>query len=150
MTENCIITINGRVEPGIPSFSEEDCESIELITRGFFARKDDNFFISYKESETTGYEGCTTTVKISSDARRVTMMRLGPASSQLVIEKGTRHICHYETGVGSMSLGVAADEIVQNLNDQGGEATFSYTLDSESQLLSRNQVHLTVKLANPS
>lgn len=150
LPENCIITINGRVEPGDPQFSEEDCDTIELITRGYFARKGSNFFISYRESEATGYDGCTTTVKITGDSRCVTMLRFGSAQSQLVIEKGTRHICHYETGVGAMTLGVAADEIEQNLSDEGGEATFSYTLDTDTQLLSRNRVRLTVRMATPS
>ena len=150
LPENCIITINGRVEPGTPSFTEEECDTIELITRGYFTRKGNNFFISYRESEATGYEGCTTTVKIAEDSRQVTMFRFGSAQSQLVIEKGTRHICHYETGVGAMSLGVAADEIEHSLTDEGGEATFSYTLDSNAQLLSRNCVRLTVRLADPS
>ncbi len=150
LPENCIITINGRVEPGNPQLAEEECDTIELITRGYFARKGNNFFISYRESEATGYEGCTTTVKITGDSRQVTMLRFGPAQSQLVIEKGTRHICHYETGVGAMTLGVAADEIEQNLTDEGGEAAFSYTLDSNAQLLSRNCVRLTVRMATPS
>ena len=81
-------------------------------------------------------------------SRCVTMLRFGPAQSQLVIEKGTRHICHYETGVGAMTLGVAADEIEHNLTDEGGEASFSYTLDTDAQLLSRNCVRLRVRLAD--
>ena len=38
----------------------------------------------------------------------VSMTRFGKTSSQLIIEKGIRHLCHYETGYGSISLGVAA------------------------------------------
>lgn len=148
LPENCIITINGRVESGNPQVNEDSCDTIELITRGYFTRKGENFFITYHESEATGYKGCTTTVKIAGDSRCVTMLRFGPAPSQLVIEKGTRHICHYETGVGAMTLGVAADEIEHNLTDEGGEASFSYTLDTDAQLLSRNCVRLRVRLAD--
>ena len=76
------------------------------------------------------------------------MLRYGPAASQLIIEKGVRHLCHYETGYGSMTLGVAADEILNHLSEEGGKVTFSYTLDSDQDVvLSRNLVTITVKRA---
>ena len=67
---------------------------------------------------------------MAEDARKVSMLRFGKQSSQLIIEKGTRHLCHYETGYGSVSLGVAADVIEQRLDENGGRLKFSYTLDS--------------------
>ena len=74
------------------------------------------------------------------------MTRFGKTSSQLIIEKGIRHLCHYETGYGSISLGVAADVIEHNLLPDGGELQFSYTLDSGAEtLISRNSVLITVE-----
>ena len=56
-----------------------------------------------------------------------------------------RHICHYETGFGSVSLGVAADVIELDLTDAGGRLQFSYTLDSGGEnFISRNLVDITV------
>ena len=73
------------------------------------------------------------------------MLRYGKAQSQLVIEKGTRHLCHYETGYGAVSLGVAADEIEHELSSNGGHVKFSYTLDSGSEdFISRNLVDINV------
>lgn len=73
------------------------------------------------------------------------MTRFGKVPSQLVIEKGVRHICHYETGFGSVSLGVAADVIELDLTDAGGQLQFSYTLDSGGEnFISRNLVDITV------
>ena len=68
-------------------------------------------YITYKETDATGYAGCTTTVKAEENGRRVSMLRFGPVPGQLIVEKGVRHICHYETGQGSLSLGLTADEI---------------------------------------
>ena len=142
MNEDFLICIDGRMEQA----GEND--SVELMTRGSFVRRGGSFFITYKESETTGYAGCTTTVKVAEDAGKVTMLRFGPAASQLIIEKGTRHLCHYETGYGSMTLGVAADEIENRLTDEGGQVKFSYTLDADKDtVLSRNLVTITVKKA---
>ena len=125
MNEDFLIRIDGRMEQG------DESDSVQLMTRGSFVRRGGSFFISYKESETTGYEGCTTTVKVAKDESKVSMTRFGPAAGQLVVEKGIRHLCHYDTGYGAMTLGVAADEIHSRLTDEGGEVEFSYTLDAD-------------------
>ena len=121
-------------------------DTVELMTRGNFVQRGNSYYIVYAETEATGYAGCTTTVRVSQDARLVSMTRFGKTSSQLIIEKGIRHLCHYETGYGSISLGVAADVIEHNLLPDGGELQFSYTLDSGAEtLISRNSVLITVE-----
>lgn len=138
MDQSYLICIDGAME------QDGESDRIQLKTRGSFVRRGGSFFITYEESETTGYAGCVTTVKVAEDGQRVAMLRYGRAASQLIIEKGVRHVCHYDTGVGALSLGVAADEIEQHLSDEGGEVRFSYTLDSGTQELSRNLVKITV------
>ena len=138
MDQSYLICIDGAME------QDGEKDRIQLKTRGSFVRRGGSFFITYEESETTGYAGCVTTVKVAEDGRRVAMLRYGRAASQLIIEKGVRHVCHYDPGVGALSLGVAADEIEHALTDEGGEVRFSYTLDSGTQELSRNLVKITV------
>ena len=142
MQENYIITINGTMEQG------DESDSVQLMTRGSFIRKNNNFFISYNETEATGYQGCVTTVKVADSGSIVSMLRFGSAPSQLIIEKGKRHVCHYETGSGALDLGIAADEIDMNLHDDGGRLKFSYLIDVDTQSVSRNIVDITVKPAN--
>ena len=127
--ENYLITIKGTMEQN----GEND--TVELMTRGNFVQRGNSYYIVYAETEATGYAGCTTTVRVSQDARLVSMTRFG-----------NRHLCHYETGYGSISLGVAADVIEHNLLPDGGELQFSYTLDSGAEtLISRNSVLITVE-----
>ena len=140
MNYNCLICIDGTLD------QQGEQERIQLKTRGSFLRRGNSFFITYEETEATGYAGCTTTVKVAADESRVAMLRFGPASSQLIIEKGVRHVCHYETGVGALTLGVAADEIRCPHTDAGGQAFFSDTLDDGTQELSRNLVEVSVTL----
>ena len=140
MEEKYLITIKGTME------QRGDTDTVELMTRGSLVHKDGAYYIVYKETEATGYEGCTTTVKVADDARKVSMLRFGKQTSQLVIEKGTRHLCHYETGYGAISLGVSADVIEHALDENGGKLQFSYTLDSGAEtLISRNSVLITVE-----
>ena len=139
MRENYLITINGTMER-----DDGEVDSVRLMTRGNFVRRGACYFITYRETEAPGYQGCITTVKVEGQDR-VSMLRYGTAPSQLYIEKGRRHVCHYETGHGSMSLGVAADEIESRLDDDGGRVTFSYYLDMDAQNISKNIVDITVK-----
>ena len=151
LKEDYIIRIKSRIEQHVeePAEEEEKEEFVELMTRGSLVHKDGAYYIVYKETETTGYEGCTTTVKVAEDARKVSMLRFGKQSSQLIIEKGTRHLCHYETGYGSMTLGVTADEIVNELTEKGGTVRFAYLLDANSaDLVSRNRLEVTVTHVN--
>ena len=150
LKEDYIIRIKSRIEQRLdePAAEEEKEEFVELMTRGQFVQKGGSYYITYKETETTGYEGCTTTLKIAADGSRVAMLRFGKgggAGTQLLIEKGKRNLCHYETGYGSVSLGVAADVIEHRLDENGGELKFSYTLDSGAEsFISRNLVDITV------
>lgn len=140
--EDYLIKVVGSQES-----DDDQHETISLMTRGEFVCKDHNYYITYKESDTTGYAGCTTTVKAALDGSKVSMLRFGPAPGQLIVEKGVRHICHYETGQGSLSLGLTADEIDCELKEDGGRLRFSYLLDFGEETLSRNTVDITVRRA---
>ena len=82
LKENYIIRIKSRIE------QDGETEQIELMTRGSFSMRDGSYYITYRETETTGYEGNVTTLKIAADASRVALLRFGPQASQLIIEKG--------------------------------------------------------------
>lgn len=140
MKENYLINIEGTMD------QEGEIDKVSLMTRGSFLRKNDSFFISYRETEATGYDGNITTVKVD-DNGKVSMLRHGSMPSQLIIEPGRRHVCHYDSGYGVLSLGVAADEIENKLSARGGKLRFSYTLDSGNAQISRNEVKITVREA---
>ena len=84
----------------------EETDKIELMTYGSFLKKAGSYYISYKETETIGFAGCTTTIKIAEDGSRVALLRFGKVNTQLVIQRDYRNICYYETEVGPITLGV--------------------------------------------
>ena len=127
----------------------EETDKIELMTYGSFLKKAGSYYISYKETETIGFAGCTTTIKIAEDGSRVALLRFGRANAQLMIERGRRNLCHYETDVGSLTLGVTGDGIECGLTEKGGRAIFSYLLDAEdARIISRNTLEMTVQHVN--
>lgn len=122
---------------------EEDEDSIELFTVGSYYKRNGHYYIAYDESEATGFDGTHTVVRVEDG--RVTMIRSGGTKSQLIIERGKRHQCHYDTGVGSMTIGVSGDKVVSDLDDHGGNLEFSYSLDVNTMLTSENSVSIRVR-----
>lgn len=138
MKQDVLITIKGiqRVD--------EDKDVVELMTTGSFYEKNGKFYIIYDESEATGFDGTRTTVKVEED-RCVTMTRSGRSRSQIIIERGVRHQCSYDTGYGSMTIGVWGDKIISELTNEGGELEFKYSLDLNTALTSEHTVNIKVQ-----
>ena len=88
MKKDVIIEIRGVYR------QEGDEDEIELFTTGSYYKRNGNYFIAYDESEATGFEGTRTLLKVESNDR-VTLSRSGASKSQLIIERGVRHQCHY-------------------------------------------------------
>ena len=152
LKEDYIIRIKSRIEQRLdePAAEEEKEEFVELMTRGSFVLKGGSYYVTYRETETTGYEGCTTTIKIAADGSRVALLRFGPANAQLIIERDRRSICHYETEVGPLTLGVTGDGIECSLTETGGTARFSYLLDADDpiSIINRNTLEISVQKPN--
>ena len=128
----------------------EETDKIELMTYGSFLKKAGSYYISYKETETIGFAGCTTTIKIAEDGSRVALLRFGRISTQLIIERDRRNICYYETEVGPVTLGVTGDGITSALTEKGGTATIRYLLDADdpTSLINRTTLELRVEHVN--
>ena len=118
-------------------------DTVELLTCGRFYRRNNSYWLSYDESETTGFEGHKTTLHIEKD--KVTMRRSGLSESQLVVQSGTRHQCLYDTGFGAITVGVNGRAVKSTLDDNGGVIDFSYSMDINTALTSENRVIIEVK-----
>ena len=136
MKKDAMITIKGIYD------AEGSKDTIELLTCGRFYRRNNSYWVSYQETETTGFEGHKTTLHIEPD--KVTMRRSGVSESQLVVQKGVRHQCLYDTGFGAMTIGVSGKEVKSTLSDLGGTVDFSYSMDINTALTSENRVIISV------
>jgi len=119
-------------------------DETELFTRGRYYRRNSSYYITYDESEATGYEGCKTTLKVEA-SNKVTLTRSGADRAQLVVERGNRNIGHYGTELGDLMIGVNPKVIDSHLTDEGGRLRFSYSLDINTSLFSENEVYINVE-----
>lgn len=137
MKKNVILTIKGvQSIPGMPS------DTVEIATCGQLSKKNNSYWLSYEESALTGFAGYKTTLHIEDN--RVTMHRTGKTESNLIIEKGMRHLCSYGTEFGLMNIGIMGSQIKNNLNESGGKVDFSYTMDIDTALASTQHITIDV------
>lgn len=138
MKKEVLINIKGIQHVG----GEKDVT--ELFTQGNFYKRNSSYYVSYSESEATGYGEGHTTIKIDPQSR-VTLVRSGPVRSHLVIVPGERNVGHYAVEGGDLMIGVDAKKVTSTLTDEGGDLYFSYALDVNASLLSENEVFINVK-----
>ena len=119
-------------------------DSIEVITTGDMRREDGKIIITYPEfSEEDPNIRTDTTVVF--DGSVLSIERRGEMSSRLMLEKGRRHRCLYETPMGQMMIGIFTDSITAQMSDAGGEICASYQLDFNNSAVSYNEFRITVK-----
>lgn len=139
MNKNVIISLVGS------QTVEQDTNRIELVTEGKYYKKGNSYYITYKESEVTGLEGTTTTLKVSDSV--ITLMRFGTVNSQLVFEQGQKHISYYDTTHGAFTIGVRANTVDINVDDNGGEIRIDYQLELDNAEVGENDFYMQIREA---
>ena len=123
--------------------ADGESDVIELTTNGTLKRSGNGWELSYNETEATGMGGTVTTLDITQ--HRLNLMRSGTHPSMLVLEKNRRHHCNYNTPYGTIDLGTYTSELSYDLDDEGGQVSFSYTLGFNGGVSSAHTVHITVQ-----
>ena len=92
--------------------------------------------LRYLETELTGMGSTTTVIQITGE--EVTMMRQGEVYSQMVFRQGKRHLSHYRTPYGEMTIGVNARHVLVDMDENGGELELDYDIEMDHVLSGRN------------
>ena len=122
---------------------EEETGEITLNTTGSYTQRGGTRFIAYKEYDTDDPKVSYTSV-LKVEPGKVTMMRSG-SSTRLILEEGRRHLCLYDTGYGTLSVGVFTSDLTSSLGERAGRVDIKYTLDIDSNLSSSNEITVEVK-----
>ena len=136
MNKEVLITIEDHHE------IDGEKEGLEMTTLGTIEGDGDNYILRYSESG--DFDGCDVSLEVKNRCM-VTMTRAGAFETQLIIEKGERHNCCYETPAGELMLGVFAKDVTSSVEENGGTLTLDYTLDFNAGLISENYLVITVK-----
>ena len=143
MNKNVIISVKGtQVSP------DNDTNMLELVTEGKYYKKGDSYYVTYKESEVTGMDGTTTTLKVADG--KVTLMRFGAVNSQFIFEEGQKHMSYYDTAYGAFTIGVLANKVDIDVNDRGGEIWVDYQLEIDNNKSGENDFYMLIREAGQS
>ncbi len=123
---------------------DNDTDKVEVLTTGNYIKKNGHSYINYKEYDRDNPNDCYDNL-IKVEENMVTITRKGPMRSQLMLEKGRRHQCVYQTIAGDLMIGVFTKTLKSTLNEKGGTLEVSYTLDFNTDLVSENSFKIEVK-----
>ena len=127
---------------------DSDTDQIEFTTDARYGFKDGSYFVSYVESQLLEVDGEVKTTLFVKPDNSIILQRKGAYNSCMVIEKGIRNNCFYQTPHGELSLGIFGEKVFSRLNNNGGEISMKYTIDTGSQMLSRNNVNISIREVN--
>lgn len=121
----------------------EDPEIMEFMTEGKHYIKNNAHYIVYEESEISGMKGCMTTLKL--EEAKIKMKRYGEANSELMFEKGKRHVSDYITPYGNFKLTILTQILEWNINEESkGKIHIKYDLSMQSVMESTNEMEIEV------
>ena len=118
-------------------------EVVEMTTAGTMEPVTDGWRLCYDETEATGLQGTVT--HLIATAERVELERTGAHPSMLILEKGQRHHCTYNTPYGAIDLGTYASAVDNKLHAGGGKLNFSYTLGFNGSVSAEHSINITVR-----
>jgi len=95
-------------------------DGMEFITEGRFGRRGDAMYLIYEESELSGVEGYTTSLKVQGE--KVRMKRYGDEGglqTAIEFEKGRKFTGWYETPFGTVAIEVLTNGVDNQLDPAG-------------------------------
>lgn len=118
-------------------------DKTELVTEGEYAVRNGKYLLRYKEHLADVGGDCSTVIKI--DDSTVVMSRTGNVNTQMIFEDGKRHMSHYETPLGSFTIGVSTEMLKTEVNEAGGDVEIKYILDINNSAQVENYLHLNIR-----
>ena len=141
MNKEVIISIEGQEM--VPELGEENVT--ELVTEGKYYKKGDKHYISYKETEVTGFEETTTMLKIEKD--RVALTRYGQVNTHMVFAPGEKHVGYYDTPYGSFTVGIVSNDVKVDFKNHSGKIDIHYMLEIDNSTKAEHTLSLNVREA---
>lgn len=121
---------------------DDDPGTIELVTSGHMDSGSGDYILTYQEN-TDGEMPTRTTLLVG--AGTVTLLRSGDINTQMVFEKGRRHLTYYDTTEGSLLVGILARQVESSLCEQGGRIDMIYDVEIDHALAGENRVTIDVR-----
>ena len=130
----------------IRSYEEGDGEPevVDFTTDGKMTSTSYGYCIVYHESELTGMEGTTTTIRVE-ETPRLTLSRRGTVSARMTFEKDKRNLTAYNVEQGQLTIGLYTFDLSQDIGPKGGSIHVGYTVEFDSHVAGVRTLDVTVR-----
>jgi uncharacterized beta-barrel protein YwiB (DUF1934 family) len=133
-----------RVSTSIRNSGESDFNSFELVTEARYEEKGGCHYIFYDESELSGMEGTTTSIKIDA-VPTVALKRSGGNTSHMLYEKGKKSDSIYNTPYGNFDMSITTRDIVlEKIDESVKSLSIDYRMRIEGLTESENKVLIEI------
>lgn len=123
--------------------TENGDNSSEMSVVGTVAYDNNKSIIEYIENnEETGPEETTITV---SNNDTVSIVRHGQFSSEMMVEKGKRHLTFYRTPYGELTMGIYGTNVDFSKDEKGATLKLKYELDFNNGFVSENTMKIYIE-----
>jgi uncharacterized beta-barrel protein YwiB (DUF1934 family) len=117
---------------------------IEFFAEGSYIEKNGIIYITYKETELSGMEGTTTTLKIAE--KSLSIMRFGTHNSKLEFRQGEQTLTNYHTPYGNIEIIIDTHLLDMNLQLEGKSTIYlKYSLQANAEEAIMNEVIITIE-----
>lgn len=113
---------------GTQEGSDGEENTIELFTEGAFYIKNDKYYIVYNESEISGMDGSTTSLKIEKN-KRVSMKRFGSSVTKFNFEKDKEYQADYMTAYGNFTVNITTNILDIDIDEKTGKGNIEIDYD---------------------
>ncbi|KYH29406.1 MULTISPECIES: DUF1934 domain-containing protein [Clostridium] len=119
-------------------------EAVEVVTKGKFYKKNNCYYAIYDETEISGMEGTTTTLKIKPD--EFTLIRMGSTNAKVEFKDKASDVSMYNTPYGALELVVQTNKLDINVNDNGGKISIDYNMALAGQKPLKTILNIDIKV----
>ena len=123
---------------------EDERRTVEITTQGVYEWREDGYSLRFEELFDEGVRSMTTIR--SSGNGCVTVIHRGDVTTELTVELGKRHNCHYVTPYGELLIGIDAVEIEEQLNENGGTLKLIYSIDYYAAVAAMKEITVEITL----
>lgn len=139
LKEDFLISIKGT------QISNGEKEKTEFKTKGHYVVNGNKKFIVYNEYVHPMLDKPVTSVLKIEDDKLVTLSHTGNSRTNLILERGKRHTCFYDTMAGALRVGIFTKTIDSTLGKDGGDIKIEYSLDLSCDVNIENYLSLNIK-----
>lgn len=138
MKKKAVISVTSR------QIKDDDNDAIEVVTPGDFYKKGNTYYAIYKETEISGMQGTTTTLKIYDN--KLSLIRMGSTTTKMEFDENKKGISMYSTPYGTIELIIDTIKIKTDVDENGGNILINYNMSLAGQKPQYTKLMINVKV----